>query len=302
MAKNPANGHHPLLTDKNGIALCVPRGESYVMRDEKVPDDEGILPLVKKELASIGEADPEILAGLLVQARFMQRKRSAIDKLEPHFKGIIDALQSEFGYNSERSIENFAGSARRCAEALFEAHPPRWYLQQDTKLHLESTFPGASKGGDSNDAILGGMVVSVCNVVWGMCPHHLLPIRYVIHLAYIPSERNPKVLGLSKLARLARNVACQPILHEEVPELICDLLYSGGGNSIFEGWEDLQVESEGSICIADAMHNCVSARGIRAESSRTTVTAVRGAFQQDEQGAKAEFMAHVQRLSGGVHV
>ena len=37
-----------------------------------------------------------------------------------------------------------------------------------------------------------------------MCPHHLLPVIYRVSLAYIPSE---KVLGISKLSRLARLMA-----------------------------------------------------------------------------------------------
>jgi len=48
------------------------------------------------------------------------------------------------------------------------------------------------------------MVISKHNTAFGVCPHHLLPVVYRISMAYIPTN---KVLGLSKLSRLARMIA-----------------------------------------------------------------------------------------------
>lgn len=46
---------------------------------------------------------------------------------------------------------------------------------------------------------------------FGMCPHHLLPIIYKVHIGYIPKG---KAVGLSKLARLAIALSSFPKIQE----------------------------------------------------------------------------------------
>ena len=66
------------------------------------------------------------------------------------------------------------------------------------------------------------MVISKHNTAFGVCPHHLLPVIYRISMAYIPTE---KVLGLSKLSRLARLIARGPRLQEDLTHELADILH-----------------------------------------------------------------------------
>jgi GTP cyclohydrolase I len=106
------------------------------------------------------------------------------------------------------------------------------------------------------------MVISKHNTAFGVCPHHLLPVIYRISLAYIPTE---KVLGLSKLTRLARLVARGPRLQEDLTHELADILY-----------EDLQ--SQGSAVYIEGLHMCMAARGVGAHEARLVTSGVRGVF------------------------
>ena len=46
---------------------------------------------------------------------------------------------------------------------------------------------------------------------YSVCEHHLLPFSGMAHVAYIPSKEG-KITGLSKLARVVRQVAARPQL------------------------------------------------------------------------------------------
>jgi len=222
------------------------------------------------------------------------------------FGEIIQIMQEECGYSSERDERNFAGTARRAAEAWFDMHPPRWLLTQEMLYQLMTRFPGYREsipGEDGIDRTYNSMVVSIDNVVWGICPHHLMPIHYIVHLAYLPNEdkQGAEVLGLSKLSRVARSIGCQPLLHEDVAELISDVLYMPEGEDAQDEdeehslWNKLRVRSQGSAVIVDAMHSCVCARGVTQEGARTSVMALRGTFAENDMNIRDEFLAHVER-------
>lgn len=117
------------------------------------------------------------------------------------------------------------------------------------------------------------MVISKHNVAFGVCPHHILPVIYRISLAYIPVK---KVLGLSKLSRLARLYARSPMLQEDLTHELCRTLH-----------EDL--ESEGAAVYIEGLHMCMAARGIGAHEARLVTSAVRGVFL-NEPATRNEFI------------
>jgi GTP cyclohydrolase I len=106
-----------------------------------------------------------------------------------------------------------------------------------------------------------------------VCEHHLLPFTGVAHLAYVPGSR---VVGLGKLPRVVETLAARPQLQERLTEEIADALTAG-------------LDPKGVLVVLDAVHGCVSARGVRQVKSSTVTMASRGALA--EPVARAEIMA-----------
>lgn len=166
---------------------------------------------------------------------------------------LILAGFHELGYDT--TDENFVETARRAARGLHELVHDRNQVRERVVELLEKTFP----------AKYTEMVISKHNVAFGVCPHHLLPVIYRISMAYIPVK---KVLGLSKLTRLARMHARSPTLQEDLTHELCRTLH-----------EDL--DSQGAAVYVEGLHLCMAARGVGAHETRLVTSAVRGVFLDD---------------------
>jgi GTP cyclohydrolase I len=97
------------------------------------------------------------------------------------------------------------------------------------------------------------------------CEHHMVPIIGKIHIGYIP---NKKVVGISKLARLADIYAKRLQTQETMTAQIAN---------------DLQniLEPKGVAIICDAAHQCMTTRGVHKISSSTITTQMTGIFKED---------------------
>jgi GTP cyclohydrolase I len=111
-------------------------------------------------------------------------------------------------------------------------------------------------------------------VAWSLCPHHLLPVKYTFKIGYIPEER---VLGLSKLARLADWVMSLLPLQEDIPALILKELEEG-------------VKPKGCGCVVIGEHLCMRMRGVQSENTTAVSTGMRGCFLK-EQSCREEFLS-----------
>jgi GTP cyclohydrolase I len=111
-----------------------------------------------------------------------------------------------------------------------------------------------------------------------MCEHHLAPFVGKCHIAYIPKEG--RILGLSKLARLAESFARRLQLQER--------LTSDIANTLYEGLRPL-----GVMVVIEAEHTCMSLRGVRKAGAKTITSAVLGGFRKDPR-TRAEAMALIQ--------
>ena len=86
-----------------------------------------------------------------------------------------------------------------------------------------------------------------------------------ISVAYIPKG---KVLGLSKIARIA-DMACRRLqLQERIGSDIAEIMEKASGSG------DVAV-------IIEASHSCMTARGIKKPSARTSTVTLRGRFKDD---------------------
>jgi len=111
--------------------------------------------------------------------------------------------------------------------------------------------------------------------IYSICEHHLLPFVGIAHIAYIPKAG--RIVGLSKLARVADLMAKKPQIQERLTTEIADLLY-----------EELQ--ATGVMVVIEAEHLCMEMRGVRKPGSKTVTSALRGGFLKDQR-TRAEAMA-----------
>ena len=97
------------------------------------------------------------------------------------------------------------------------------------------------------------------------CEHHMAPIIGIAHVAYIPSK---KVVGLSKLARVveafSKRLQTQERLTMQIAKTIMNVL-----------------QPRGVAVTIDAVHQCMTDRGIKKEKTSTVTNYFLGAFKED---------------------
>ena len=97
------------------------------------------------------------------------------------------------------------------------------------------------------------------------CEHHMAPITGFAHVAYIPLK---KVVGLSKLARVveafSKRLQTQERLTMQIANTIMDVL-----------------QPRGVAVTIDAVHQCMTDRGIKKEKTSTVTNYFLGAFKED---------------------
>jgi GTP cyclohydrolase I len=186
-------------------------------------------------------------------------------KPDPRVVAAYEELLASFerkGYPI-KTDDNFAGTPERAARGLDDLVWPLDRINAEIDDILSRTF----------QAKYDQMVLSKHNVCFGVCPHHLLPVIYRISLAYIPRE---KVIGISKLTRIAEMLARRPVLQEQLTDDLAELLCR-------------RLETQGSAAFVTGLHLCMAARGVEAHEVRIVTNAVRGCFK-DDQSTRTEFL------------
>lgn len=116
------------------------------------------------------------------------------------------------------------------------------------------------------DVETGDLVVVGDIPIFSMCEHHMaLMYNMKVHVGYIP---NGKVIGLSKVARIADMVSKRLQLQERIGMDIADILSE-------------VLNTDDIIVVIEGEHSCMTARGIKKPGTRTRTSAIRGAFSND---------------------
>jgi GTP cyclohydrolase I len=153
---------------------------------------------------------------------------------------------------------HLAGTPRRVAGAYAELLTPR---QFDL-----TTFP--------NDEGYNELVLATHLPVQSLCEHHLLPFTGVAHIGYLPGDR---ILGLSKFARVLEMFARDLQVQERLTQQVAD-------------WLQENLAPRGVGVVIRAEHLCMSVRGVRAQGSTTTTSALHGLLREDAR-SRQEFFA-----------
>lgn len=172
--------------------------------------------------------------------------------IEEHVRGILKAL----GDDPDR--EGLRETPARVAKMYGEVFEGMNYTNREIAEMFDKSF---ETGYTEND------IVIVRNIeVFSYCEHHLaLMYDMKVTVAYIP---NGRVLGLSKIARIADMAAKRLQLQERLGADIAEIL------TLASGSEDVAV-------FIEANHSCMTARGIKKPSAKTATVTLRGRFDTD---------------------
>ena len=181
--------------------------------------------------------------------QYSKKKQEVSDqKAEQAIKTIIQWL----GEDTER--EGLRSTPKRVIKAFKEYF--RGY-KEDPSNYLTKTFSEVEGYDD--------MVIEKNISIRSHCEHHMAPIIGVAHVAYIPSK---KVVGLSKLARVveafSRRLQTQERLTMQIAKTIMEVL-----------------QPRGVAVTIDALHQCMTNRGIKKEKTTTITNYFLGAFKDD---------------------
>ena len=187
-------------------------------------------------------------------------KQQLIDEAVPAFENMLQHLLID-----TKTDPNSMDTARRMAKMYINEIMSGRY----DKMPNPSAFPNYIEGGYE------GMLV-VRSELTSLCSHHHQTVKGV---AYIGIIAGPKLLGLSKYTRIAQWCAMRVTLQEDLNVMIANAIQRETGS------EDVGV-------YVQATHGCCENRGIKAHSSLTQTTVLRGAFKEDP-ATKKEFMDNV---------
>lgn len=176
-------------------------------------------------------------------------------------------------------VIEFLKSTRLWSEEEAEKTFKRWYQWMiDVCTHKDiGRHFGAITKSDYDQLI----TVKDIDVVL-VCPHHLLPVVMNVHIAYMPDG---KILGLSKFARIAKDLSV-PIIQEEYTQTLVDIIKD-------------KLNPKWIMAIVVGEHSCMQCRGVRAINSKTITSAVKS--RVDDKASKSykdEFMRIV-KFNGG---
>ena len=187
-------------------------------------------------------------------------KQKLIDEAVPAFENVLQSLIID-----TKTDPNSQDTARRMAKMYINEIMSGRY----DPMPNPSAFPNYIENGYEGMLVVRSELKSVCS-------HHHQPVSGV---AYIGIIAGPKLLGLSKYTRIAQWCARRGTLQEELNVMIADQIQQTTG-------------SEHVGVYVQATHGCCENRGIKAHSSLTQTTVLRGAFK-DDPGTKKEFMDNV---------
>ena len=112
------------------------------------------------------------------------------------------------------------------------------------------------------------------------CLHHIAMFTGTVDIGYIPAEKNGKILGLSKPARIVDMFSKRLQVQESITCQIANYIMKA-------------IKPQGVGVIVSGVHSCMCSRGVKKPGSSAITSAMKGCFQDLE--TKSEFLRLVGR-------
>ena len=182
-------------------------------------------------------------------------------------ENAVDTLIRWAGENPER--EGLRDTPKRVAEAYED-----WFrgYGEDPVKFLQRTF----KEVDGYDEL----IVLRDITFESHCEHHMAPIIGVAHVGYLP---NNKVVGISKLARVVETFARRLQVQEKMTAQIAQCIEN-------------VLKPKGVGVVIDAVHQCMTTRGIHKSGVSMVTSQMLGSFRKDAR-TRAEFLQMISKSS-----
>lgn len=185
-----------------------------------------------------------------------QKKKVDIEKIAQGVRLMLEGM----GEDPDR--DGLVRTPERVANFYAELTEGMW---QDARAEIVP-LPG-----DSHDEMVIVKDISIASV----CEHHLAPFVGKVHIAYIP--KNGRIVGLSKLARIAEIFAKRLQVQERLTQQIATTLFE-------------ELKPVGVMVVMEAEHTCMTLRGVKKPGSKTITSSVLGGFRKDAR-TRAEAMS-----------
>ncbi len=181
-------------------------------------------------------------------------------ELQKHVKAILELL----GEDPER--EGLVKTPERVAKAW--QFLTQGYFQDGEAIVKSAVF----------NEPYNHMVIVKDIELFSLCEHHMLPFIGKVHVAYIP---NGEITGLSKIARVVETYARRLQVQERLTEQIRDCIQNS-------------LHPLGVAVVIEAMHTCMSMRGVQKSNAVTTTSAFSGIFLKSQK-TRNEFLELIGR-------
>lgn len=108
------------------------------------------------------------------------------------------------------------------------------------------------------------------------CEHHMAPIIGRVHVGYLPTSR---VVGISKLARVVEGYARRFQVQEKLTAQIATCIHEA-------------LKPRGVGVVVDAVHECMTTRGVHKRSVSMITSRMMGTFREDAR-TRSEFLQFI---------
>ncbi|GAA0177398.1 GTP cyclohydrolase I FolE [Clostridium sediminicola] len=178
------------------------------------------------------------------------------EKIEEHIRGLLEAL----GENPDR--EGLKETPQRFAKMCEEVFNGINYTNDEIAEMFNITFEEDCFENQTEDFVLMKDIE-----IFSHCEHHLaLMYNMKVAVAYIPKD---KIIGLSKIARIADMVSKRLQLQERIGKDIAEIMQK-------------ITDSDDVAVIIQGEHGCMTTRGIKKPGTKTLTTTFRGRFESDD--------------------